>query len=101
MGWENRSGQMYYYRKKRIGKQIVSEYIGSGVLAEAIALIDTEKRKNAKWKLQEWKQLKTEVKEIDQNLDLAGNWIRALIRANMLLTGYHPHKGQWRKNRNE
>lgn len=100
MAWEERNGRMYYYRKKRIGKRVVSEYFGSGALAEALAVLDAEDRKHAKMKRQEWKKVKKEVKVINQEMDKAERLVRSLLRANMLLSGFHPHKGMWRKRRN-
>ena len=50
MGWEERNGRMYYYSKRREGDRVISEYIGAGMGAEAIATIeriDQEKQKLA------------------------------------------------------
>ena len=101
MAWESRGGRRYYYSKKRIGKRVISTYIGSGLFGEMAAEIDYEEQEQRRWNHQEWKNLKEEVKAIDRELDMAGDLIRALIRANLLLYGYHPHKGQWRKRRND
>ena len=37
MGWETRGNGKYYYRKRRIGDKVVSEYVGTGPGAELIA----------------------------------------------------------------
>ena len=46
------------------------------------------------------KKIKEQEKAVDSELDSVANLIRALVRANLLIAGYHPHKGQWRKRRN-
>ena len=100
MAWENRGIRQYYYRKKRIGKRVFSEYIGSGFFAELTAEMDEEKQNERKYDRMILRKMKKRNKAIDKELDLVGDLIRTLIRANLLISGYHPHKGQWRKRRN-
>ena len=99
MGWEDRSGRQYYYRKKRIGKHVFSEYIGSGFLAELIANEDEKEREYRDRERKAWEREKARTKLVDDELDSLVGLIRNLIRANLLLDGYHPHRGQWRKKR--
>ena len=100
MAWEDRGGRDYYYRKKRIGNRVISEYIGTGFLAELSAEMDEERKAQREQEQLVWKKMKEEVKTMENELDSTGDLIRALVRANLLLAGYHPHKGQWRKRRN-
>ena len=47
MAWEARGNKSYYYRKRRIGRRVVSEYVGSSETAELIAgmdVLDQEQR---------------------------------------------------------
>jgi len=44
MGWEKRGNNLYYYRKKRDGDRIVSEYVGNGRMAQRISVEDREER---------------------------------------------------------
>lgn len=101
MAWEDRGGREYYYRKKRIGNRVVSEYIGVGFLAELTAEMDEVEKEKREWERQEWRKMKEVVKAVDNELGSVGDLIRAVVRANLLLAGYHPHKGQWRKIRND
>jgi hypothetical protein len=100
MGWENRGNKYYYYRKKRIGKKVISEYIGFGPDAEKIAREDDlAKRKREKARLA-WQHRQAEIRAMDDALDSIETITRSLVNANLLLAGYHTHKGQWRKKRN-
>jgi hypothetical protein len=99
MGWENRNGREYYYRKTRIGKRVISEYVGSGFIAELIAEQDDLVREQRRQERLAWDRIKSEEKKMNTELDLVEDLTRALIRANLLIAGFHPHKGQWRRRR--
>ena len=101
MGWEDRGGRRYYYRKKRIGSRVFSEYVGAGWLAELEAEGDMMEREQRRRQQEEWEEMKAEVKALDRELDSVGDLTRCLTRAVLLLAGYHPHKGQWRKRRDD
>lgn len=101
MAWEERNGKLYYYRKRRIGQTVVSEYVGSGSLVELIAKVDTYERANARMKREEEKQLVEADLEIARELDQIGDLVRALTFSVLLDLGYHTHKGQWRKKRDD
>jgi hypothetical protein len=99
MGWEQRSDNRYYYRKKRIGDRVVSEYIGRGELAELIAELDALDRARRQTEREAWRQERVKVEAIDRRLAEVQEAILTLIRAWLLVAGYHTHKGQWRKRR--
>ncbi len=40
MGWEERNGSYYYYKKTKVDGKVLSEYIGRGEFAEIISQID-------------------------------------------------------------
>ena len=48
MGLELRDGGLYYYRKRRVGRRVKSEYVGSGMLAVLAARLDEETRDEAR-----------------------------------------------------
>ena len=99
MALENRNGRKYYYRKHRIGQRVVSEYVGAGPIAENCAALDKIKKKEKEQEQKEWQKEKEEVKAIDAQLDNLMEMTRLLTRASLLLTGFYPHKYQWRKRR--
>jgi hypothetical protein len=97
MAWEKRGNRDYYYKKRRIGGRVVSEYVGSGALAELQALLDQEEKESRKY--EQAKRLQAE--ELEAKIDQVDEYSRTLAKAALLLAGYHPHKGQWRKRRND
>jgi hypothetical protein len=101
MAWEQRNGRLYYYRKMRQGRQVISEYLGTGQSAELLAELDQFDHEEKMLSKSEWKKQKDEFHKMDGEYQRSSLLIRSLVRAHLLLAGYHPHKGQWRKKRNE
>ena len=101
MSWEERDGRRYYYRKHRVGRRVVSEYIGSGLIAEMVSEQDEMDRQQRMRDRKSFEKHITRNKKMDDELDSVIEMTRAVIRARFLLSGFHPHKGQWRKKRYE
>ena len=100
MTWANRNGKRYYYRKRRKGRHVVSEYLGTGDFAEMMAVFDELIRRQKDFEqkadqieLDHWYFLDHEVNE---TLDFCSN----LTKVAFLIAGYHTHHGTWRR-RNE
>jgi len=99
MAWEERGEHRYYYRKKREGDRVVTEYIGAGEIAHIIA--DTEqshKRLHALMRVQAQAEQAAERAQ-DAALDALDTQVHDLAAAALLLAGCHTHRGQWRKRR--
>jgi hypothetical protein len=100
MGLETRrNGNVYYYEKRRVGDKVVSEYLGSGIIADLAqrrAEIERTRREAEREKL---KRHRMSMAEIDKSLDDFSRLCDALMTAELLLNGYHQHKGQWRRRR--
>ena len=103
MPWEKRRNRAYYYRKERVGRRVLSEYLGRGEYAECIARIEAlDRRRKAfarEMERHEFQEMRKEVEVCDGLIDEVEKAIRALTRGWMLAHGYHLHKGQWRKKR--
>ena len=95
MSWEKRGDRRYYYRKRRQGDRVISEYVGAGELAEACAALDALERE-VRRAARERRQAE---RALDAQVGQACDLIRALTCAALLVTGHHTHKGQWRKKR--
>ena len=100
MGWEQRNGKSYYYRKIRQGRRVISEYVGAGEFAELLLELDSFDRAEKTYSKSIWKNQKDEVKNLEKNINQLVIIFRGMTRASLLTSGYHPHKGQWRRNRN-
>ncbi|MFC2052845.1 hypothetical protein ACFLV7_00905 [Chloroflexota bacterium] len=101
MSWEDRDGRRYYYRKHRVGRCVVSEYIGSGLMAELVSEQDEKDRQQRIRDRKSFENLIVDTKKMDDELDSLIDVTCACVRASLLISGFHPHKGQWRKKRND
>lgn len=99
MGWERRGAATYYYRKRRIGQRVVSEYVGGGALGEVAALQDERDRLERAERRQAERQASEEMRTLDRQADAVVELIRVLAHGVLLVTGHHTHRGQWRKRR--
>lgn len=103
MGVEARhkSGRLYFYKKRREGNRVISEYVGGGqlfILAERQAQIEREHKQRER---EELHAARMSMAEIDADLDVLSKRLNLLVSSSLLLSGYRSHKGQWRKRRNE
>jgi hypothetical protein len=101
MGWETRGNGRYYYRKQRVGGKVYSEYVGAGLLAEASAILDQNERDRLAATRATEREAQKADHATDWELDQLGNVIRTITAASLVAGGYHTHKGQWRRKRND
>ena len=99
MGWEERNGKRYYYRKRRIGNRVVSEYVGGGEIGDLVAELDAIERRERRAERAACLEERNHDLEIARGIDAVGDRVLALTRAVLLANGYHTHKGQWKKIR--
>ncbi len=96
MAWKNG----YYYRNKRIGGKVVTEYIGNDLYAHLAQLQDDEKRQEAQAQRQEWQATVDAEQALDTMLDEVTALVNAYAGAVMLVNGYHVSANRvWRKRR--
>jgi len=100
MGWETRAGRLFYYRKRRIGRRVVSEYGGSGEAAAVVAALDAHERAERDARREQRREVRRQERAIDAEVEAVCRAVRMLTAGALLLSGYHAHKGQWRKTRN-
>jgi hypothetical protein len=99
MPWKMIHHQHYYYRNKRLGRRVISRYIGTGTLAECMANLDRLERDERNAEREELRQIQAADLELTAGLDELNNSIHRLTSARMHMAGYHLHKGTWRKRR--
>jgi hypothetical protein len=96
VAWKNG----YYYRNKRIGGKVVTEYIGNDLYAHLAQLQDDEQRQDAQERRQEWKAIVDADKQLDAQLDSLTEIVNAYAGAVLLVSGYHVSANRvWRKKR--
>ncbi|MCK4849724.1 MAG: hypothetical protein KAT11_00160 [Phycisphaerae bacterium] len=95
MGWETRGNRSYYYRKRRVGGRVVSEYVGGGLLGVLAEQLDAEQRAETQAKRQEIQRFDSDDREIIRLCKQLSDAAARMLEA----AGFHKHKGQWRKQR--
>lgn len=99
MAFEERNGNRYYYRKERRGDKVVSEYIGTGQLADLCYQLDQARLIDRDLQRMGRRAETAEEALLDQSLDEITEISEAVIGSLLLINGYHQHKRQWRKRR--
>lgn len=99
MAWESRRNNSYYYRKRKVGGKVVSEYIGTGFAALLAEQVNERVKAEAEAKRQEWQAIRDEQARLDKMVNDFGQLATAYADAVLLLNGHHLHKRQWRKKR--
>jgi hypothetical protein len=99
MGWEDRNGISYYYRKERVGGRVRSVYAGRGETANLIAQFEAMQSDEREEKRLLALMERERVQEQDAELDALGDLIGELAAATLIAHGYHQHKREWRRRR--
>lgn len=104
MGWEKRGNRSYYYQKRREGNRVVSEYVGSGRVAELAARLQELQHNGEETDrsaMHGGRLSRREIEELDREIAQMCNLIQSLTEMTLTANGYHKHKGEWRHKRDE
>jgi hypothetical protein len=99
MGWEKRHGKLYYYTKERIGNRVISQYVGCSETARLIGQFEQLRREE---RAEQRAAVLAEVERIeaeDQEAEEILARVDLLVTDFLLSSGFHQHKGQWRRIR--
>jgi hypothetical protein len=101
MGFEARhgNGKLYYYKKRREGERVISEYVGSGELAEIIDLTTRLEQNRKQQQRAEVRAQQASADRINSLVDSHAAMVDKLIEAQLFALGYHKHNRQWRRRR--
>ncbi len=99
MGWEQRNDRFYYYEKHREGGRVVSQYVGTGPVAQMRAARNESEKQKRQRQREALRQKREALDQQAGQVIAVLNRIRALTYAAMIAAGYYMHKGQWRKRR--
>ena len=97
MAWRQYGSKKYYYRQKKVGGEVVSQYVGGGPFAELAAQLDEAERIRAKAKRELFRREVAKHQALDDELGKIDEVMRALVDGVMLATGHYTHKRQWKK----
>ncbi len=97
MAWEQRGTNSYYYRKRWQDGRVVSEYLGTGALAQLLVALEEARRAKEETERLDERRRRAQAAIGRRVLAEPVAQLRALTRAVLLVNGYHQHKGQWRK----
>ncbi len=101
MGWEQRGNRSYYYRKERDGARVRSVYLGGGETAVLISRCEAQRRSEKKGKRRRERRERERLREQGAELDRVCEMVETLTAGVLLAAGYHTHKRQWRRKRDE
>src|SRR3954454_9035555 len=99
MGWKTINGHRYYYRSRRVGKRVETDYVGSGELGFFMAKLEAYLRLNDA--IDRWRDL-DERDEADEEERYIAGWfddVQTQADAAIVEAGFHKHRGQWRRKR--
>src|ERR1051326_4885670 len=96
MGFESRGSNSYYYRKRREGGRVVSEYVGAGHAARLLAQLDAADRAEEKARRAQARSEREADETLDELLDAIGAALRTAAACEMIAAGCHNHRGEWR-----
>lgn len=100
MPWKRRGDRQYFYRSRRVGGRVVTEYVGTGTLGErAAAEIECDRESCVAARAAE-QQRGREEREWQDKVDRVVSETCGLAAWIMQAAGYHRHdRGPWRKRR--
>jgi hypothetical protein len=90
----------YYYRSRRVGRKVVKVYVGRGPAAELAARLDERERQDRRAAREAFLAEQVRLAVADVVLSDARDLVGLLVRAALILSGFHLHRGsEWRRRR--
>ena len=88
-----------YYRSRRVGRKVCTQYLGRGAVGQLAAEIDELEWTRRREEQQDWQRRVEADTRLDSDVKAVADVVRTLTDAALLCNDYHTHKGQWRKRR--
>ena len=96
---EKRNGHVYYYKSRRDGEKVRKVYVGAGDFAHLAAKLDETERLRREEEAAYWDAERERLERSAAFLQKLTEAAKVLTRAYLLASGFHQHKGQWRRKR--
>jgi hypothetical protein len=98
MGWERRQrGGLYFYRSTRVNGRPRKLYHGAGPAAQAYARQEAERRARRQSERAALHAEQAQAAGADLAFQGARDLIDLLVRARLVLSGFHLHHREWRR----
>ncbi len=97
MYWEQRNQRRYLYKTITKGGRAHRTYLGTGVVAEAIAAADRLQRLERQRQHEQSAAKQQRVDETMAQTDALGQELEFLARMALHAAGFYVHFGQWRR----
>jgi hypothetical protein len=97
MGWEK--GGKYYTRSRRVGGRVVREYVGMGDVGFLAGLDDWRRREDNAYARERRNAERAADVTREKALIAYCQVVDAIVVRALALSGYHLHKGEWRRKR--
>ena len=102
MAWERRPyGGPYFYRSRRIGGEVVKEYVGKGPKADAAAREIASRRKTNLSQRQAVEAALRRMQPAWTTMVALSEEADALVHSAMILGGYYLQHRTWRRRRGQ
>src|SRR5690606_17343271 len=92
MPWEHRSNRQYYYRKRRCGDRVISDYVGPGFVGDLAARLDALSRAERRAERQALRRDRDRERAFDAQLDAVEDALHVLVTAVLIAAGCRQHK---------
>ena len=99
MAWETRGKSIYYYRKKRRGRRVVSRYVGPGLVGLFSEAFDREKGDLARAERIRRTRESRSWETVDAAVASFSRLLQGRADQALGLLGYRYHNGIWRRRR--
>ena len=101
MAWETRNGSgRYYTRSRKVNGRVVRQYVGTGPMAELIALQDAERKASRLQEQQAWRREKAAMEAGEEAVSRSSAQLWDATRLILTTSGfYRHHRGAWRRRR--
>jgi hypothetical protein len=101
VSWDRKQrGGKYYYRSRRINGRSVKVYLGCGAAAHLAARLDERERQDRGAEREAFLAEQVRLAAADVAFSDARGLIDLLVRATLILSGFHLHRcSEWRRRR--
>jgi hypothetical protein len=95
-----KNGKSYFYRARRVGLRVHTDYLGAGFSGQVIAELEAAAKKRTKDRLDRERADQARLQDADAPLDRFAAASEFLVKACLFGAGFHLHaRSEWRRRR--